>query len=80
MTSVDLFGQVNDSIRRLATDGSIVETWEFICECPDVSCHAMVTLTLEEFDERRATSPPTPVLADHDEARRSETQLGSPSR
>jgi hypothetical protein len=65
MTSVDLFGQVNDSIRRLATDGSPVETWEFICECPDVSCHAMVTLTLSEFDERRAASPPAPILANH---------------
>ena len=58
MNGVGLFGQVNDSIRELATDGSAVETWEFICECPDVTCHSMVSLTLIEFDERRAASPP----------------------
>ena len=62
----DLFGHVNDSIRRLATEGPLSETWEFICECPNVACHQMVSLTLHEFDERRAASPPAPVLAKHD--------------
>jgi hypothetical protein len=59
------FGQVNDSIRRLATDGPATETWDFFCECPDVECHALISLTLLEFDERRAASPPQPVLAAH---------------
>jgi hypothetical protein len=78
----ELFGQVNDSIRRLASGGSGVETWEFLCECPDVECHAMVSLTLLEFDERRSASPPVPILARHGSAyaRRSETQSASPSR
>jgi hypothetical protein len=66
MTGVDLFGQLNDSIRRLATESTAVETWEFICECSDVECHTMVSLTLTEFDERRAASPPAPILAEHD--------------
>ena len=60
-----LFTQVNDSIRSLATEGAVTQAWEFICECSDVECHAMVTLTLHEFDERRAASPPLPVLATH---------------
>jgi hypothetical protein len=60
-----LFGHVNDSIRGLATDGPITETWEFICECQDVACHTMVSITLVEFDQRRAASPPVPILADH---------------
>ncbi len=60
-----LFGHVNDSIRKLAPEGPEGETWEFICECPDVACHAMVSLTLLEFDERRAASPPVPILASH---------------
>jgi hypothetical protein len=60
-----LFGHVNDSIRKLAPEGSTGEAWEFLCECPDVSCHAIVSLTLLEFDERRAASPPLPVLATH---------------
>jgi predicted HNH restriction endonuclease len=58
-----LFVQVNDSIRELAHDGSPNETWDFICECPEVTCHAAVHLTLNEFDERRAASPPVPVHA-----------------
>jgi hypothetical protein len=58
-----LFTHVNDSIRKLATDGPASQTWGFICECPDVTCHVLVSLTLIEFDERRAASPPLPILA-----------------
>jgi hypothetical protein len=60
-----LFGHVNDSIRGLATEGPLDETWEFICECPDVACHMMVSVTLLEFDQRRGASPPVPILSDH---------------
>ena len=58
-----LFVEVNDSIRGLANEGSANETWDFICECAEVSCHSSVSLTLIEFDERRAASPPRPVHA-----------------
>ena len=58
-----LFVHVNDSIRKLATEGPATETWEFICECPEVTCHMLVPLTLDEFDERRTASPPVPVVA-----------------
>lgn len=61
------FGHVNDSIRKLASDGPENQTWEFFCECPDVECHTLVRLTLIEFDERRAASPPVPILAVHDD-------------
>jgi hypothetical protein len=60
------FRQVNDSIRKLATEGNPgADTWEFFCECPDMECHVLVSLTLLEFDERRAATPPVPVLAAH---------------
>jgi hypothetical protein len=59
---------VNDSIRGLATDGPPEETWEFFCECPDVCCHVLISLTLLEFDERRRALPPIPILALHDDA------------
>ena len=59
------FGQVNDSIRTLASEGQDGEMWDFFCECPDVECHALVSLTLPEFDGRRAASPPLPILAPH---------------
>ena len=59
------FGHVNDSIRKLATEGPESEMWEFFCECLDVECRTLVSLTLFEFDERRAASPPEPILATH---------------
>jgi hypothetical protein len=58
-----LFVHVNDSIRTLAGKGPASQTWDFICECSEVSCHALVSLTLIEFDERRAATPPEPILA-----------------
>ena len=67
MEQNELFPHVNDSIRSLASDGPDTETWEFLCECPDVTCHVLVSLTLVEFDERRRALPPTPILAsEHD--------------
>jgi hypothetical protein len=61
-----LFAHVNDSIRRLATEAQESETWEFFCECSDLTCHALVSLTVFEFDERRTALPPVPiVLAGH---------------
>ena len=62
MEAEDLFAHVNDSIRGLAED-SAAKTWEFICECPDLTCHVLVTLTLGEFDARRSSSPPAAILA-----------------
>ena len=58
-----VFVHVNDSIRKLASAGPGTQTWEFICECPELTCHTLVTLTLSEFDDLRAASPPVPVLA-----------------
>jgi hypothetical protein len=59
----ELFPHVNDSIRKLAGEGPEGQTWEFICECPELGCHTLVSLTLIEFDERRAASPSIPILA-----------------
>ncbi len=59
----DLVSHVNDSIRGLALEGPVDEVWEFICECPDLDCHALVSLTLAEFDARRAATPPIPILS-----------------
>jgi hypothetical protein len=58
-----VFVHVNDSIRKLASAGPAAQTWEFICECPELTCHVLESLTLAEFDERRAASPPRPVLS-----------------
>jgi hypothetical protein len=63
MEPVGAFAHVNNSIRKLASAAALTQTWGFICECGDVNCHASVSLTLIEFDQRRAASPPVPVLA-----------------
>ncbi len=67
MEQGELFAHVNNSIRDLAHEGLSTQTWDFICECPDVTCHASVSLTLIEFDARRTASPPVPVLATNHE-------------
>jgi hypothetical protein len=66
MNTQAAFRGVNDSIRELAPGGLETDTFEFFCECPDIECHATVSLKLLEFDEHRAASPPTPILAEHD--------------
>jgi hypothetical protein len=61
-----MFSHVNDSIRKMASEGPASQRWEFICECSDSACHTLVSLTLLEFDERRAASPPVPVTSHSD--------------
>jgi hypothetical protein len=63
MENNGVFAHVNDSIRRLAADGPASQTWEFICECPELTCHTLVSLTLTDFDERRSATPRLPILA-----------------
>ena len=66
MQTSGLFTEVNDWLRTLAS-GSTAQRWDFICECPDASCEHSVSLTVTEFDKRRAASPPVPVrAAEHD--------------
>jgi hypothetical protein len=62
------FRHVNDSIRELAPEGPDTQALEFFCECRDIECHAAVSLTLLEFDARRAASPPVPVVVAHEDA------------
>jgi hypothetical protein len=63
MEESGLFAHVNNSIRSLATEAQASDTWEFFCECPDLACHALVSLTVVEFDELRTAIPPAPILA-----------------
>lgn len=63
-----LFVEVNDWIRTLAGGYAATQVWDFVCECPEVNCRSSVSLTLTEFDERRAALPPVPVrAAEHDD-------------
>ena len=63
MEESGLFQHVNNSIRSLATEAQASDTWEFFCECPDLACHALVSLTVVEFDELRTAMSPAPILA-----------------
>jgi hypothetical protein len=68
------FEHVNDSIRALAPEGPDTQTLEFFCECRDIECHALVSLTLLEFAARRAASPPVPILATHEDGQSSRSR------
>ena len=57
--------QVNDSIRELAGRTAAADSWQFICECDDLGCFELVDLTLVEFDARRSSRAPQPILAAH---------------
>ena len=65
MESQGAFHEVNDTIRRLAEVTSADEHWEFFCECDDLECQTRLTLTIEDFDRRRAADRPEPILAVH---------------
>ncbi|HEY3921033.1 MAG TPA: hypothetical protein VGL76_02865 [Gaiellaceae bacterium] len=56
---------VNESIRELAGRASGIDAWQFVCECDDTACLELVSLTLCEYDERRAASTHLPILALH---------------
>lgn len=74
MEQFGFFTSVNESIRKLANGAEKTQAWDFICECPDPTCHSSVSLTLIQFDKCRAASPPVPVLApEHDGERASRT-------
>jgi hypothetical protein len=58
-----LFAQVNDSIRTLASQVRPLRAGSSSASGPEITCHALVSLTLTEFDAHRPSSPPMPVLA-----------------
>jgi len=63
------FRRVNDSIRELAGRAPGNESWKFLCECEDVECRELVSLTVGDFDARRSNGTSLPILADcHDDA------------
>jgi hypothetical protein len=68
------FQHVNDSIRELAPEGPDTQTLAFFCECRDIECRALVSLTILEFDARRAASQPVPILATHEDGRSSRSR------
>jgi hypothetical protein len=62
----DLFRQVNDRIDDLATaHGSDTHTYDFFCECSDLSCSERVHLTLGEYAHIRADPSRFVVVKGH---------------
>lgn len=68
MNTQQALRQVNDSIREVAPVDTELDVFDFFCECEDADCHERVSLTLREFDARRAASPPIPIVAEHEES------------
>ena len=61
----EILREVNASIRELAGRASGIDAWQFLCECDDVGCLELVSLTLREYDERRNATSYAPILALH---------------
>jgi hypothetical protein len=59
-----MFREVNDRIREAAGRVGGHDQWDFICECDDLDCVEMVSLTLDDYDLRRAT-PASRIVVDH---------------
>jgi hypothetical protein len=76
MDTGETFRHANDAIRKLAPQGSEADTFPFFCECGDIRCHEFVSLTLLEFEGRRAALPPVPVFAAHAHRRPSRSGQG----
>jgi hypothetical protein len=61
-----LFRQVNERLRELGEDFSIVaERADFVCECGDETCVDQIQLTLEEYERVRSDSRWFVVLRNH---------------
>jgi hypothetical protein len=64
----DLFRSINEEINGVAAGhdvGREQTTYEFICECSDLSCMEYVLLTLEEYAHVRAVSTRFVVVKGH---------------
>ena len=59
-----MFREVNDRIREAAGRVGGDDRWDFICECDDLDCAEMVTLSIDDYDARRAR-PGSRIVADH---------------
>lgn len=50
-----LFRQVNERLKEIGESFSLVaEHAEFVCECPDATCTARISMSLDEYERIRA--------------------------
>jgi hypothetical protein len=59
-----MFREVNARIREAAGRAGGEDPWDFICECDDLDCVGIVTLSIDDYDARRAT-PASRIVVDH---------------
>jgi hypothetical protein len=61
-----LFREVNERVKTLSTKRwEHLPTIDFICECADAECSALVALSVSEYEAIRATSTRFLVAAEH---------------
>jgi len=60
-----LFRDVNERIQDVATDFRVTDEASFVCECADIGCTQMVSLTLTEYEHVRINPRRFAVLPDH---------------
>jgi len=59
-----MFREVNSRIREAAGRAGGEDPWDFICECDDLDCVETVSLTIDDYDARRA-GPASSIVVDH---------------
>jgi hypothetical protein len=59
-----MFCEVNTRIREAAGRSGGEDPWDFICECDDLDCVETVSLSLDDYDTRRA-KPASRIVVDH---------------
>ena len=59
-----MFREVNTRIREAAGLAGGEDAWEFICECDDLKCVQTVSLTIVDYDARRA-GPGSRIVTAH---------------
>jgi hypothetical protein len=65
-----IFRELNEAIQRAAaTHGGGGHLYEFICECSDVACAAILRMTAEEYEHVRASGVRFAVMAGHEDQR-----------
>lgn len=61
-----LFRSVNENIQKAATSGWADEHFEFFCECSNVDCSLLLSMTVSEYEQVRADPKQFVVAPGHE--------------
>jgi hypothetical protein len=62
-----VFREVNERIEEVARDFEVPGQASFVCECGDVDCTEMVSMTLREYNDLRTNRRRFAILPGHED-------------